>query len=574
MIVRELVTRLGFKIDQTDLVKFERSISNFKKKVEGLSGALSIAKKGVIALTASATGLSILAINTAKAAKNTELLADQLGVTTKDLQELELVAKNSIDDFDGLEKSFMAFNLALNASSGNTNYATKEIQSLGLSLTDLDGNLRQSKDLYFEVAHAVGKVSDANKRLHLSRKLFGQSNTELVKILSEGNEAYAKRRDEVLKLSSIIDSKGLKSSRELTKSWRRFGLIVDSVKKELSIKFIPVFNKVLKQFEKWFIENKEIISQNIIGFINVLSGAFSILGKVIDIILKPIKALINLFGGLENTIRVIGVALTVVFAPAILASARAVGTLTIALLANPLTAWISLLTAAGVAIGLLIDDLYNFANGAKSVTALVLKYFFHFEGTFEDIINNITSFFFDKFTAMKDFFQSVVDSFSFGLKETVKEADKVKEDLKFVDKKTGLNITVVKDPNTSKIRPQSETDKREIRFIKKEKSIVSPDNSFIDADTGLNVTTVKENKFFKSDPVILKPELSKLNTNSINNRNVNNRVTQNITENISISVPAGTTEQQASVINEQVTEAIQEQFNSNILRGMDYALEG
>ena len=103
---------------------------------------------------------------TAKAAKSTELLAEQLGITTKDLQELELVAKNSIDDFDGLEKSFMAFNSALNASSSTTNQTTKEIQSLGISLTDVGGHLRQSKDLYFEVAHAVGKVGDANKQLH------------------------------------------------------------------------------------------------------------------------------------------------------------------------------------------------------------------------------------------------------------------------------------------------------------------------------------------------------------------------------------------------------------------------
>lgn len=578
MIVRELVTKLGFEVDTKNIVKFERSIDNFKKKVEGLSGALSAAKKGVIALAASATGLSVLAVNTAKAAKSTELLAEQLGITTKDLQELELVAKNSIDDFDGLEKSFMAFNSVLKTSSSTSNEATKEIQSLGISISGLDGQLKQSKDLYFEVAHAVGKVRDENKKLYLSRKLFGQSNTELVKILSEGNEAYVKRREEVLKLSYVIDSKGLKASEELAKSWRRFGIIIDNVKKELSIKFIPVFNKFLQSFEKWFIVNKEIISQSITGFINILSGTFSALGTVINTILKPIKYLIDLFGGLENTIRVLGVALTIVLAPSILASAKAVGVLTASLLANPLTWWISLLAAAGVAIGLLVDDLYNFANGAESATKDVLKYFFDFEGTFEDIINNITSFFFDKFTAIKDFFESVINSFSFGLRETVQETNKAKEDVSFVDAETGLTVTQkgqrrkIFDDNA-----KSSDEVRKVRFVRKEQTATSSspaDNSFIDKATGLNITNVQENKVFQGSPIILKPDLSKLNTNSINNRNINNRVTQNITENISISVPAGTTEQQATIIKEQVTEAIQEQFDSNILRGMDYALEG
>jgi hypothetical protein len=561
MIVRELVTKLGFEVDYENLAKFERSIDKFKRKVNGLSGALSVAKKGMVALAASATGLSLLTINTAKAAKSTELLAEQLGITTNELQELELVAQNSVDDFNGLENSFMSFNSALNKSSSASNQASKEIQSLGISLTGLDGKLKQSKNLYFEVAHAVGKVGDANKQLHLSRKLFGQSNTELVKILSEGNEAYAKRREEVLKLSAVIDRKGLKSSRELTKSWRRFGIIIDNVKKELSIKFIPVFNKVLKQFEKWFVENKEIISQNITGFINVLSSAFSILGKIIDIVLTPIKALIELFGGLENTVRVLGVALTVVFTPSILSAARALGVLAVSLLTNPITAWISLITAAGVAIGLLIDDLYHFANGAKSVTALVLKYFFDFEGKFEDIINNITDFFFDKFTAIKNFFESVIDSFSFGLKKTVKETNKAKEDISFIDEKTGLNVTSINDPSRSKIR-----------FVKKQPT--SQNVSFVDKQTGLNVTNVKESKFFKNDPVILRPDLSSLGNNYTNNKSVTNRVTQNITENISISVPAGTNEQQASIITEQVSEAMQKQFDSNILRGKDSVLEG
>ena len=73
MIVRELITKLGFEVDYENLAKFERSIDKFKSKVGNLSKALSVAKKGVVALGASAAGLSVLTVNTAKAAKSTEL---------------------------------------------------------------------------------------------------------------------------------------------------------------------------------------------------------------------------------------------------------------------------------------------------------------------------------------------------------------------------------------------------------------------------------------------------------------------------------------------------------------------
>lgn len=560
MIVRELVTTLGFKIDDRNLKRFEQAIHEFKNRAQELNTALSVAKKGVIALSVAATGLSVLSVNTAKAAKNTELLAEQLGLTTKEMQELELVTNATINDFDGMEKSFREFNAALNSSTAGTNKATREMEALGIAVFDTDGKVRQSRDLYFEAAHAAGKLGDENKRLYLSRLLFGQYNTELVKILSEGNEAYEQRRQQVLKLSYVIDSKGLKSARELTKSWRRFGIIVDNVKKELAVKFLPVFNKALKTFEEWFVANKKIISQNITLFIKVLSGAFSVLAKVIDLILIPIKAVIELFGGLENTARVLGVALLVVLAPALLETLLALKAITAFLLFNPMTVWIAGIGALAVAIGLLVDDLYHFAQGSKSVFGFVLKKFFDFEGSFKDIIDNITGYFFDKFTAIKDFFEGLIDTFSFGLRKTVKETNQAKKDVKFVDKKTGLNVTLVEDPN-----------KRKINFVKTEPS---PKNKgYIDEGTGLNIINLEKNELSNNQNV-LTPDLSKLNTISTNNRSINNRITNNITENISISVPSGTTQEQVNVISEQVTDAIQKQFDANMLRGMDYAFDG
>lgn len=65
---------------------------------------------------------------------------------------------------------------------------------------------------------------------------------------------------------------------------------------------------------------------------------------------------------------------------------------------------------------------------------------------------------------------------------------------------------------------------------------------------------------------VLMPQASNVSTTSnLNKSNIN----QNITGNITVNVPAGTTQEQSTSIAEQVEKQMQEFFSYNMLRGID-----
>ena len=68
---------------------------------------------------------------------------------------------------------------------------------------------------------------------------------------------------------------------------------------------------------------------------------------------------------------------------------------------------------------------------------------------------------------------------------------------------------------------------------------------------------------------LINPSSSINGVSPVNNNSTANKVDQYITENIVVNVPVGTTAEQSRIIADQVTNAFQEQFNYNILRGLD-----
>lgn len=582
MILRELVTRLGFELDDKNLKRFEQSIEDAKTKLTSLGKSINAAKFAITGLVATATGLTILSASVAKTAKETEYLADQLGITTDDLQSLELVAQDTGLEVNELSKSFASFNKQLGTIDTTSKVVINDLNSLNISTKDNNGNLKNSFILYEEAAKKIAAIKDPIRQAAFSQRLLGTTNVKVAKLFDTTNEAFQRQREEIIKLGYIIDNKGIQSSKEFIKSWNNLKIIIDGVKKELAIKFMPVFSRTIDMFKTWYIENRKIISQSITSFINILSAAFAVLFKTINLILTPVKYLITLFGSLENVINVLSITLGILAIPRILAAANAVRILTIALLANPVTWVTATIIALSAAIALIIDDLMAWAAGNKSLIATLLKEWFGFEKTFDDIVDNIVSFFKSSFESLGKWFSSFFD----GILDTIKTVtdfvssgiDKVREktvfrkivneeekQVKIINLADGVNN--LKDKTLKADIERTETVLRKIELIDEndldEPRIKKPIQLIDDSNLNDNLTPSRN-----LEPLI-NPSSSINGVSPISNKNTNNKVNQYITENITVNVPTGTTAEQSRIIADQITNEIQEQFNYNILRGMD-----
>jgi hypothetical protein len=529
MILREIVTKLGFTIDDKKLKDFENSINKVKTNIKGLAGAANLAKSAVFAIVAAATGLSLLSLHTAKSVRATEQLADKLGLTAQELQSVELAAQSTGLGVNELSDSMNSFHKKLGDIGQGSTEASREMMRLGIVFTDTNGKIKSSFQLYEELAQKIDSIKSPIARAAALQRVLGTDNIELAKLFRDGGAALRTQREEIEKISYIIDSKGVKSSKEFLKSWGEFQIIIGSVKKELSVKFMPVFNNMMKVFKEWFGQNRKLISQNITSFINLLSIALGGLFKAFQVLMTPVNALITGMGGLENVVSVFGTALAVIYTPRIWSAVIATRAWTVALLANPVT-WITVAVGAlAVAIGLLVNDLWSWSQNNTSVIGYVLKEWFGFEEDFKGIMARMSD-------ALAPILEPILHPHKFHQKLLDRFNELMEEDAAIeaghiggANKKITSNLTSY------------------------QQKLLSGDASFsnyIDRPIVNPISTT--NGIVASNPY-----------------NPGGKVSQYITENISINVPSGTTSEQSRVIATQVAEAMQMQFNVNMLRATD-----
>ena len=95
-----------------------------------------------------------------------------------------------------------------NAAQGSAKYADAYKQ-LGVSVTNADGSLRNSEDVYWEVIDALGKVSNETERDALAMQLFGKSAQDLNPLIAQGSAGIAALTDEahrIASLTSVVDA--------------------------------------------------------------------------------------------------------------------------------------------------------------------------------------------------------------------------------------------------------------------------------------------------------------------------------------------------------------------------------
>lgn len=568
MILRELVAKLGFQIDSTKLNEFEKSIDkvhvklkNFSETASKVQGVVSTIAK-VASVTAGA--ITALSVSVANSIKDAAQQAEQLNVNVNTLRELENAAQNTGVKVGALSESFIKFSKYVGEARNSAVGTTKELRNLGVSLFSGNGSKKNITEVYAEASRKILALKDANKQVAYSQKLFGTTSLELVKFMGQSSEALTKQREEVRALTYELDSNAIKASSEFITAWSNFKTIIDNVKTSLGVKFLPVLTKALNGFKEWFKVNKLIINSGLTTAVNVLVIAFKALYfaakgiyTVISTLLTPVTKLVEFLGGLEKAIAIVGSGLAVILLPEIAtlvtlfaSVTKAVWAFTASLLANPVT-WITAgLLALSVAVGLLLEDFYQFATGNISVIGTVLSSWAGFEVKFKDIVKSVKSFFVNTFESMISWFTSAFD----GILNTI---NKIKNLISGT--KSDINNIEVK----KQVDPIQEARKLGNRSIK---TINLSELKKI--EDSKNIASNVENNVAKQallTPVLI-PEASNVsNTSNVNKANIN----QNITGNITVNVPVGTSQEQSTSIAEQVEKQMQEFFSYNMLRGID-----
>lgn len=505
MVVRELLTVLGFQTDEEAVKSYDGAMKDLGKSIAVVTGA---------AAAAGAALFGFIKAETASADASAKL-GRQLGLTATQIEALQFAEGQT--GAEGFTNSLIALPGRLAEAARGTGEAKTVLESYGIAATDAAGNARDLMDFLPDLANQMQRMS-REQQADLVNKL-GLS-PESVLLLSDGADGLERLTNQYKELGGGIDQADAESAELFNDTMSELGVVVSSIRRTVAVEFLPVAQQLVETIKEWFIANREIVRQRMAKAIEVISLALRIFWNFASAVVGVIDSLAQTMGGWVNVMKIAGIALGVVFGvkavAAVMSMVAAVKALSIALWANPIGLIIAAVTALGVAIVLLVEDIYHWVNGNESAIGLILGSWDSFKTQFLMMWEVIKSY-------LAQFWQYIVDGFNSAIDGVIGVW-------------TGLRDSI-----------ESIIDSI-IGFI--------PDWLIKGFQTGASWVGSAVSKVVGSDSVIGQAIAGESVSSGGGMTQSNNmQVGQ-----VSISVPAGSTQEQAQAIEQQVRRQMQQEF--------------
>lgn len=346
-VLRELITVLGFDVDEAEAAQANKVFDGLKK------GALA-----VVGLTTAATvALGALISETVAAGDEAAKTGKRLGISAEEVQELGFAAERSGVPVAQLNVGIRSLQRrAAEARRGQKEFA-QGFARLGVSVTDANGKLKPTVDLFLEVADGFTKIQDEGERTALAMRVAGDGGAALLPLFLEGAEGIDALRRRARVLGFVLDNETAAAAERLADNFTDLRLIATGVGRRLASQFLPLVEKITDRTIDWFIANRELIDRGI--------------GEVVSLIESGIDALVRFAQIIEENRRfllILAAVLTAAVLPALLKVAAGYALVALAAIKAALVAAAPFLLVIALAtlIALVIEDVFVFVSGGES----------------------------------------------------------------------------------------------------------------------------------------------------------------------------------------------------------------
>ena len=162
------------------------------------------------------------------------------GLSTDTLQEYSYAAELIDTDLADVEKA-LAKNVKSMASaqSGSKAYA-EAYEKLGVAVTDANGNLRSSEDVFWDCIDALGKVENETEADAIAMQVFGKSARDLNPLIETGSQGFREFADEAHEAGAVLSGDTLNSLADVDDSLQRLDSQLSAFKTAAGASIAPL----------------------------------------------------------------------------------------------------------------------------------------------------------------------------------------------------------------------------------------------------------------------------------------------------------------------------------------------
>lgn len=253
--------------------------------------ALNLVDGSTIALVGTSVklvkGLMDCSVAAAKNADSLITLSSQTGLSVERLQELQYASELvdvSIDQIADALKSMIG---TMKDATSGTGDAAEAYKRLGVRVTDAQGNLRDSNEVFEEIIRRLSEVKNPTERAALAMKIFGEEAGRLNPLIEDGGKKLKQLSKEAHDMGYVMSDETVSSLGALDDAMQRFDNTSEAVKNQMALALLPVLTSVL-----------DIITAIPPGVLSTVTVAVTLITTIAAAAkaLKAITSITSLFG--------------------------------------------------------------------------------------------------------------------------------------------------------------------------------------------------------------------------------------------------------------------------------------
>jgi len=236
---------------QFTLTAVDKTKAAFDKVTKGLKGVGSVAggvTKGVakvgLAATGAATALAALVKVNVDFMDKLGKTANKLGIEVEFLQAMRFAAEQTGVKVEALDMGLQRFIRRAAEAAKGTGESKRAFEQLGIQLKDNDGNLRDVRDILFDVADGLENTKDSGERVRLAFKFFDSEGVSLVSTLKEGADGLRAFEQQAENLGIIISKQSIAKAEMFADSLNVLKKQFTALTANISAAFIPILEDV------------------------------------------------------------------------------------------------------------------------------------------------------------------------------------------------------------------------------------------------------------------------------------------------------------------------------------------
>lgn len=277
-------------LDDKDFKKGMKGAESNASKLAGTlkKGLASAAKIGAAGIAATSAALLNATKDTMDYADEIDKTSQKMGLNYEQTQKWNYVASQMGTNLKSLERGLGRFQKNVNDAAEGTGMAADAIETLGIDVTDANGDLKDMNTLFPETVKKMQGMEDTAKRNALAMELFGRGGKDLIPILNSTSGSVDELMQRAEDLGIVMDEDNIQQGVKLKDTLDDVSKAYDGLKRMIGIELMPV----MQGFADYMISNLPTIREKVANLIEKAKGlsdnfiAVANTGKLVYDVLK------------------------------------------------------------------------------------------------------------------------------------------------------------------------------------------------------------------------------------------------------------------------------------------------